>query len=394
MKVFSAKWSVLLIHESFLPQKFPAIQYNIIIICLLYTIDPPTSMLYSRHFEEKPCKQHCTVRCLCTYKQWLLLHVTLIYDLSSCTGIGITYIFLLTTVTSLVLGLAFKLSQAPVDTATPYLSNTTAVVANSSQVHALQVIQDAGFPGDNEHEIDLYRVKSQCSELATFSDSYIKEGNNFTSINSTTTYAWTGSILTLHICGSTNQSTQKWLDAIIVKGLDDLQFTEKESLYKGLHFSSGINGEWKCTEEKINTDDPNYYTMIFLPRAAADHDHFNYSVTYDIKSADLAQLPITATLHKDQDKWVAPQPSWFRKNFCVIGTFKNVPDTSVNGRVHIRTHYDIDTISTEIGEGFLLGSIILLFTGISCVILLVTYCMCKYCSKKKYESFDGTVAFV
>ena len=292
-------------------------------------------------------------------------------------------------VTFLTLGFAFMFGTDYANTTTLYWSNTTAIVANSSRAFSLQVVQDASFPGDNANEIDLYRVKSKCSELETSTDNYIEVGSDLTFINVTTTYAWMGSSITFHICGSTNQSIpfQRRLDAVIVKGLDDLQFTETflYNFYKGLYFFPGVDGEWMCTNEMVQINDPDYYTIIFLPQSTADS--FNYSVTYNIQSVDLAQLQdsITATLHKDQDKWDVPGPPLFETDICVIGTLKNryTYDTLAKSRVHIRTHYASDA-TPRLGAIFLIIASLLGLLGTTLIISVVVLYKCCW---KKSVSF-------
>ena len=288
----------------------------------------------------------------------------------------------------LIPGLIVKFITDYVDPATLYMSNTTAVVANSTRAFSLQVIQDAGFPGDDEHEINLYRVKAECNELMTLTDKYTEVGDDLTFINITTTYAWTGSSIMFRICGSTNESTQfqRRLDTLIVKSLEDLQFAETilHNFYKGFYFLPGINGEWMCRDETVDIDDPDYYTIIFLPRSI--EDSFNYSVTYSIASIDLTQLqdPITATLHKDQDKWDAPEPSWFEYDFCVIAALKNMCNNSIRSYVHIQTRYN-DAAIPGFGEGFIIGALILGLLGtISICSVVIT---CNYCSRKKNVTF-------
>ena len=279
-------------------------------------------------------------------------------------------------------------AETRASTTTLYLSNTTAVVANSSRAFSLEVVQDASFPGDNAHEIILYRVESKCSVLGTLTDNYTKVGSDLTSINVTTTYAWVGSSIKFHICGSANQSNlfQKRLDAVIVKGVNRLQFTETipDNFYKGLYFFPGVNGEWMCTNEMVQIDDPDYYTVVFLPQSIGPGDHFNYSMLYNILSVDLSQLqdPITTTLHNDQDKWNVPGPPLFQTDICVIGTFKGRYNTSARSHIHIQTLYAID-VTPGVGVSILITASVLGLLGTILTISLYMY----HCYKKKSVSF-------
>ena len=291
----------------------------------------------------------------------------------------------------LIFGSIFAFSAAIyADITTLYQSDAIAVVANSSRAFSLEVTQDSNYAGDYEHEITLYRVKSKCSEQPTLTE--LKDNAQVTSINGTTIYAWTGSSITFHICGSTNQSSnfQRHLDVVIMRGLNEwLQFAETilPTFYQGLHFLPGTNGEWMCANKTVDINDPDYYTIILLPQSTADH--FNYSVTYSIHTVDLSQLQhnaITATLYKNGDKWDVPEPAWFEYDICVIATFKN--KYSERSQVHIRTRYGQAPIGTTIkpGHGILLSGLLVLFVGAT----IVSICNVGYCFqhlRKKNVSF-------
>lgn len=300
----------------------------------------------------------------------------------------IAHIFL-SSVLSMI-GLIFVFLPTYVDNVTLYWSNTTAVVANSTT--ALQVVQDASYPGDFKHRIELYKMYTTCSDLPTFTETEIQTGNDFSSINFTTAYATAGSSITFNICGFMNSTTAhplERLELMIVKGLEDLEYTEAilRNFYKCLYFLPGI-GEWSCKEVTVYTDDHDYYTVIFLPLPKIAV--FKYSVTYAVKSIDLVRAPIdeTYTLYKDQEKWEFPGTKLFDFSFksCVVAKIVDSADTPVR-KIHIRTH-SIDPGYYDLYEGgqvVILVGLLYFLTGI--VVLLTTYTWCV-CTRRKSVAFD------
>ena len=102
-----------------------------------------------------------------------------------------------------------------------YQSNTTAVLHETSRAGEVTVTEDAGHPGDSVHKISVYKLRSKCSKLPTKAVTNTFMGsNNFSLINGTYFYALDGSVVTLDICGRTNQtSINERLEVIFVDKL-------------------------------------------------------------------------------------------------------------------------------------------------------------------------------
>ena len=356
-----------------------------------HTTDPPTSIMKHHSRVEDFFRRHKgVIICMLNniffwFTNCLMLFVTRVGNLCSIFCSSFPVVMLLT------VGLILTFSTTKyADITTLYRSDAIAVVANSSRAFSLEVTQDSSYAGDIEHEITLYRVKSKCSEQPTLTE--LKDNAQVTSINGTTIYAWTGSSITFHICGSTNQSSnfQRHLDVVIMRGLNEwLQFAETilPTFYQGLHFLPGTNGEWMCANKTVDINDPDYYTIILLPQSTADH--FNYSVTYSIHTVDLSQLQhhaITATLYKNGDKWNVPEPAWFEYDICIFATFKN--KYSERSQVHIRARYRQVAIGNTIepGQATLLSCLLILSVGVT----ILCICNVGYCFRqlrKKNVSF-------
>ena len=272
----------------------------------------------------------------------------------------------------LMVGLLLWLDPTPVDTVTLYRSNTTAIVANT--ILSLEVMLAVGYPGDYEHTIELYQVTSTCSNLPTLDKTYTQMGYNFSAANLTTYYALAGSSIVFDVCGSHNSTNSypKRLEVVIVKSLEDLQFTETilnfyRSFYRSFYFLPGIDGEWTCRKFVFNIDAYDYYTVIFLPLPSTAV--FNYTVTYNIKSVDLTKAPIglTSTLRKNRERWTLPVKRGFDLNHdsCVVASIENAVDTSIRN-VHIKTHCNANENYIN-GQYVVIASLVYFIVG--CVII-------------------------
>lgn len=229
-----------------------------------------------------------------------------------------------------------------IDGVTLFWSNTTAILASPS--HTLQIVQDVSYPGDWEHEIELFQVNSECADLPKVNHSFTQTGHDFVSINLTTEYALPGSSISILICGSTNFTVRQGrLDLVIVKGLEDLRFTESilKNYYSSAYFSPGEDGLWKCKNFILNIESHDYYTLVFLPLPPTSTAVFNYSVTYNILSVDISHTKIISrhTLYKDQDKWEFYLP-WYKQysTFCIIAIIWNTVHQSIRN-LHIKVNY-------------------------------------------------------
>ena len=230
--------------------------------------------------------------------------------------------------------------------------------------------KDTGYPGDFDHEIIVYQVDSQCSEIQAQEETYTLSGIDFSLINGTTTYALAGSSMTYNICGSSNSSYQsERLELALLNSLKALQSPSRD-YHKFYYFTHGTDGNWTCKQVKYNMDKHGYYTPAFLtvPQEAV----YTYSVTYQRKFFNASiSSSYSYILNNGKDRVMLFVPS--DGQHCFVATVLENP-TITNPYIHIHLAYYYSTpnyvVWITIGWSILLPIIfIILFWGFySCAI--------------------------
>lgn len=251
--------------------------------------------------------------------------------------------------------------------------NTTVIL---TQVHhfftkSLTVTQDTGYPGDTDHEIAVYRVNTKCSDLSAREQMYTVNGNDLSAINKTTLYLLAGSSITYSICGSTNQTRRpERLELVLLDDLERAQSLENiaNSFYKFAYFSTGRVGEKRCDKVPINIDTTGYYTTLFLP--PPHPAHFEFNITYNVRTIDLTQLSIVSnhTLRVDQDSHEFPL-EFGVKSSCCVATIKKASKAYVHIQLDLKSHLEL-----KVGLG--VGSALLTVALVSTIVVFVLFC-CK-----------------
>ena len=273
-----------------------------------------------------------------------------------------------------------------------YQANSTVIIGNSSI--SLQVVQESNYPGDFEHEIEVYEVTLECNKLPVMEKDYVED--SLDSINGSTIYALAGSFITLKVCGSTNLTRIPGrLEVLLVEGLESLASTATilEDFYNFSFFYPGIGGDWLCKEETLKIEEYGYYTLVFLPQPAVAI--FNCTAKYHLRILDVGLLPIRAnqTLLKNLDEWrltAVPRPPFTRT--CIIASIKDNPDyPSLN--THIRVSYHSYSAYRDGAYLAIVAFVVILPLAVS-VCVLVPICRSLSARFKKTVKFDDTIELI
>lgn len=134
--------------------------------------------------------------------------------------------------------------------------NSSVVLAEANHLFtsSLSVTEDTKYIGDFYRDIEVYQIDSTCNDLPTHKVISNVNGTDFSSINSTTLYALTGSYISLNICGITNHTVTE-LERLEIVLYKDSQITAVE------FFHLGSDDEWQCKESTLLLDQLHYNVL-------------------------------------------------------------------------------------------------------------------------------------
>ena len=242
---------------------------------------------------------------------------------------------------------------------------------------SITVTQDTGYPGDTDHEIDVFIVDSKCSILPTLEETNVHSGSDLSAINKTTLYLLAGSSITYSVCESTNQTKKTGRLEVVI--LDNLKNTEsleniRNSFHKFAYFSTHKSDGPSCDMINHTFEANGYYTIIFLlPPYQAQ---FEYNVTYHMKAVDFGQLSVTAnyTLYSDKDSYKFPL-DFNTRSSCALATIEKGAMPYLHIQFEMKGHY-------ELWVTILLGVICVLIVIMSILAIPILIYCCHLHSRK------------
>ena len=233
-----------------------------------------------------------------------------------------------------------------------YHDNATVILAQVDHffTRSLTVTQDTGFPGDSDHEIDLYLFNKECSDLPIVETKYTIYDHNIFALNETILYLLPGSFITFSICASTNHTKNPdRLELLVLDNLERaLSFDIGDSFYTFAYYSVGAEEDIRCRDETISIEKAGYYYfVIFPPLHPAE---FELNVTYAIRWIDPIQFLETEKIHtlrKNQDIFeIVNSSPPENKRSCLVATFKR----AAKPFVHIRLQFN-PFLGMKVGMG-------------------------------------------
>ena len=175
-----------------------------------------------------------------------------------------------------------------------YHDNATVILTQVEHffTRSLTVTQDTGYPGDSDHEIDLYYLLNrECNNLPITEMEYTIYGHSIHALNKTILYLLPDSFITYSICASTNHTEKPdRLELLVLDNLERAQsFDISNSFYAFALFSIGVEEEIKCSDVTISIEKAGYYYFVFFP--PLHPTRFELNVTYAIRWIDPTQFP-------------------------------------------------------------------------------------------------------
>ena len=256
-----------------------------------------------------------------------------------------------------------------------YHDNATVILTEVDHffTKSLTVTQDTGFPGDIDHEIDLYLLNQECSDLPIAETKYTIYGAIY-ALNKTVLYLLPGSFITYSICASTNHTKKPdRLELLVLDNLERAQsFDIGDSFYTFAYFSIGIEEE-HCSDETISIEKAGYYSFVFFPPLHPTQLEVN--VTYAIRWIDPNRfseqsIDILRENHDSHELILNSFPQ--NKRSCLVATIMR----AAKPYVHIRLQFK-SFLETNIGMG--MGGAILV---IALVLTAVVFMICHHLTVK------------
>ncbi len=241
---------------------------------------------------------------------------------------------------------------------------------------SLTVTQDTDFPGDSDHEIDLYLLNRECNDLPTAETKYTVYDYNIYTLNKTILYLLPGSFITYSICASTNHTNMPdRLELLVFDSLERARsFDVDDSFYTFTYFSVGVEEDIRCSDETISIEKAGYYYFIFfLPLHLAE---LELNVTYAIRWIDPTQFSETEKIHilrENQDiVEIVSSPQAIDKRSCLVAAIKR----AAKPFVHIRLQFN-PLPGTKVGMG--VGGAML---AIALLLIVVVFMICHQITVK------------
>lgn len=274
------------------------------------------------------------------YVQYSISHVNFfLFLVVCCAGIIILIsLVLVVAVAAVLVSFAVKQYRSNQQSVTErYRENSSVVLAELDHFYteSLTVTEDTEHLNDFRHDIEVYQLEGhRCSELEYVTE-YMLNGSDLTPIPPV--YALANSSILVHICGSTNATTESDRLEIVLK--NHLEETD-ENPYKVNFFHPGLVGKPRCKDMTFQLPANGYYTLIMMNPSTPIQ--FDYELTYKIRAIDthlLAEHSFSNyTLHADQESCKFSLSSGIMKKSCFVAVIRENPNTT-KGYVHIQLKY-------------------------------------------------------
>ena len=260
-----------------------------------------------------------------------------------CCTTFLLILLVLTAGAAVLTGLAVKQYQSNQQTSERYHENSSVILTEVDHFYtkSLTVTEDTEHLNDFRHDIEVHHANCKCSNLVT-SRTYTLNGSDPSPLPPV--YALAGSSISVHICGSTNATTDSERLEIVLRDHLEEPNLLNEVPYRVNFFHPGLDGKWRCKDITFHLPENGYYTLVFLLNSnPLSPIYFDYEVIYNIQAIDshlLAKHTITNyTLRADQDNYKFSMGIGTKKQkSCFVAVIRENPNTT-KGDVHIQLDY-------------------------------------------------------
>ena len=274
----------------------------------------------------------------------------------------------------LLIGLSVKQHQSNQPTTERYRENSSVILAELDPFYtkSLSVIEDTEHLNDFRHDIEVYQAGCKCSDLMTLT-MYTLNGSDHDLTPVPPVYALAKSSISIHICGSTNATTNsERLEIVLKKNLEE----GNDNPYKVNFFHPGLDGEMRCKDIVFHLPAKDYYTVIIMNPSS--QIQFHYELTYKIQKIDSYRLAEYAlanhTLQADQESYKFSLKIAIGKKNCFVAVIKENPNTTI-GDVHIQLKYGHQR------GGFIAGIVFATIAFIIVVGSIIVICLFIRCTR-------------
>jgi hypothetical protein len=196
-----------------------------------------------------------------------------------CCAIFLILLVLAAGVAAVLIGFAVEQYRSYQPTTERYRENSSVILAELGHFYtkSLTVIEDTEHLNDFRHDIEVYHAECKCRDLVTLT-TYTLNGSDHDLTPMPPVYALADSSISIHICGSTNATTESERLEIVLK-----KHLEEETLLNDLpyevnFFHPGLNGKPKCKDITFHLPANDYYTVIIMNPSS--QIQFNYELMY------------------------------------------------------------------------------------------------------------------
>ena len=298
-----------------------------------------------------------------------------------CTGtIFLILLVLAAGVAAVLIGFAVKQYRSNQPTTERYHENSSVILTELDHFYtkSLTVTEDTEHLNDFRHDIEVFHAECKCSDLVTLT-TYTLNGSDVTPIPPV--YALAGSSISVHICGSTNATTESERLEIVLKNHLEEANLPNEVPFRVNFFYPGLDGKRMCKDVIFHLPANDYYTMIFVlnPSSPIDFDYELIYKTQAIESHLLAEHSLANyILRADQESCKFSLSSDINKQSCFVAMIRENPNTT-KGDVHIQLKY-----GNRMG-GFIAGIVVLSATAFIASIVVLSLLIRRAVKHAKVE---------
>ena len=296
--------------------------------------------------------------------------IFLLLVVAVCCTIFLVLILAAAVVAALLIGFAVKQYRSNQPTTERYHENSSIILAKPGPFYtkSLTVIEDTEHLNDFRHNIEVYHAGCKCSDLMTLT-TYTLNRSDHDLTPVPPVYALATSSISIHICGSTNATTNsERLEIVLKKNLEEENF-RNDAPYKVNFFHPGLDGKMKCKDIVFHLPANDYYTVIIMNPSS--QIQFHYELTYKIQKIDSYLLAKHAlanhTLQADQESCKFSLK--IGKKSCFVAVIKENPNTTI-GDVHIQLKYDYQW------DGLIAGIVLAAITFVVSIIVISLFIRC------------------
>ena len=246
---------------------------------------------------------------------------------------------------------------------------------------------------DSTHTIDVFRIESDCNDLATNSTLHCHFGNKKQFINvSYVYYLLEGSEINYNISASSNSSKMDYIHFYVIEGLNkERQFDHSDEDDDDYVFSHnariGVNGNSHFTHIHYKVKNSNYYGIKTIINRKVLVNRAEYILTVKkvfIDLNDTEKIFPNNTITSEEDPATFSLPFKYQP-WCLVADI-HIDEDKVSQYIHTVMHSTIEYLRVLLTIAGILLLVVLSFLAILCFIC------CTRCRPKQSYGYTSVAS--